>query len=322
LSGTINYFDDPLSNRTTRPAAPVFCLASAAMPTFTAWLAGVNETQFLYTDPAERSPPRFNRYRQDEAATGRHHRLHRPEQHPGRVIPFPRRISGAFPPPTVRGYSTLGLNGNLPQDLVTNKYQIIDNVVWIRGNHTTKFGFDVRRSQGNNLSAQNGRAAFVFQRHRHHAHQRLLRCRYAARLRHQQLAKSVRTQDLSTHLRLQRLCSGRLENSAHAYSEPRHPLRTQHAVHRSPQSAFELRSGERTGYVAGQNGGPSNVYHYDRNNFQPPCRPRLEGFAQLVVRAGFGIYGNSATTYNGVGSIYFNPPFRNRRLSTPRLLFR
>ena len=78
---------------------------------------------------------------------------------------------------------------------------------------------------------------------------------------------------------------------------------------RNQLSNFDLVTGQV--YVAGQNGGPSNVYQYDRNNFQPRVGLAWKPSHNLVVRAGFGFYGNSATTYNGIGSIYFNPPFRN-----------
>ncbi len=38
----------------------------------------------------------------------------------------------------------LGPNGNGPQSSIQNTYQIADNVTWIKGNHSFKFGFDGR----------------------------------------------------------------------------------------------------------------------------------------------------------------------------------
>ena len=39
----------------------------------------------------------------------------------------------------------IGLAVNLPQAQATNNYQLADNFGWIRGNHSMKFGFDIRR---------------------------------------------------------------------------------------------------------------------------------------------------------------------------------
>ena len=38
----------------------------------------------------------------------------------------------------------IGPNPNAPQQVVQNTYQIADNVTWIKGNHSMKFGFDGR----------------------------------------------------------------------------------------------------------------------------------------------------------------------------------
>jgi hypothetical protein len=40
--------------------------------------------------------------------------------------------------------TTIGPNANGPQDVVQNTYQIADNLTWIKGNHSLKFGFDGR----------------------------------------------------------------------------------------------------------------------------------------------------------------------------------
>jgi hypothetical protein len=40
---------------------------------------------------------------------------------------------------------SLGPDGNAPQSGIENNYQIVDNVTWIRGNHSFKFGGDFRK---------------------------------------------------------------------------------------------------------------------------------------------------------------------------------
>lgn len=64
--------------------------------------------------------------------------------------------SGAFTFPGVDSFPNLsfddlnflqvGPDPNAPQTTVQNLYQLVDNVTWVKGNHTIKFGFDGRKS--------------------------------------------------------------------------------------------------------------------------------------------------------------------------------
>ena len=50
-----------------------------------------------------------------------------------------------FPNIVLRDLGTqIGPNANAPQDVTQNTYQIADNLTWIKGNHSLKFGFDGR----------------------------------------------------------------------------------------------------------------------------------------------------------------------------------
>ncbi len=40
---------------------------------------------------------------------------------------------------------TIGPDGNAPQSTIQNMYQFTDNVSWVKGKHTWKFGFDGRK---------------------------------------------------------------------------------------------------------------------------------------------------------------------------------
>lgn len=42
--------------------------------------------------------------------------------------------------------TNIGPDGNAPQTTVQNIYQIVDNISWVKGNHTLKFGFDGRKA--------------------------------------------------------------------------------------------------------------------------------------------------------------------------------
>jgi hypothetical protein len=41
--------------------------------------------------------------------------------------------------------TNIGPDGNAPQSTVQNLYQFVDNISWVKGNHTFKFGFDGRK---------------------------------------------------------------------------------------------------------------------------------------------------------------------------------
>jgi hypothetical protein len=44
------------------------------------------------------------------------------------------------------GFIQVGPDPNAPQSTIQNLYQFVDNITWVKGNHTLKFGFDGRKS--------------------------------------------------------------------------------------------------------------------------------------------------------------------------------
>ena len=44
------------------------------------------------------------------------------------------------------GFIQVGPDPNAPQSAIQNLYQFVDNITWVKGNHTLKFGFDGRKS--------------------------------------------------------------------------------------------------------------------------------------------------------------------------------
>jgi Carboxypeptidase regulatory-like domain len=44
-----------------------------------------------------------------------------------------------------QGFINYGPDGNAPQSTLQNLYQLTDNITWVKGNHTLKFGFDGRK---------------------------------------------------------------------------------------------------------------------------------------------------------------------------------
>ena len=53
-----------------------------------------------------------------------------------------------------------GWEGELPQ--VGNTFQLADNLSWVKGNHTAKFGVDVRRSRFDQTLYYNVSGNFTF----------------------------------------------------------------------------------------------------------------------------------------------------------------
>ena len=72
-------------------------------------------------------------------------------------------LPGAFafglPPIRVSGYTLLGTSEWRPQYQVSQVYQLLDNLSWVRGKHTLKFGFEFKRALNNflDIKAPNGR---------------------------------------------------------------------------------------------------------------------------------------------------------------------
>lgn len=60
------------------------------------------------------------------------------------------------------GFVTIGGPTNLPQGRHDNNYNVVENMTWIHGSHTSKFGFDLRRVLFNSFFTSFGRGAFVF----------------------------------------------------------------------------------------------------------------------------------------------------------------
>lgn len=60
-----------------------------------------------------------------------------------------------------QGFSGIGSNG-LTQGDVINNYQITDSVAWVKGRHSTKFGFDARQSRMFLDSDNSPRGSFTF----------------------------------------------------------------------------------------------------------------------------------------------------------------
>ncbi len=72
---------------------------------------------------------------------------------------LPGTFAYGLPPIRVSGYTLLGTSEWRPQFQVSQVFQLLDNLSWIRGNHSLKFGFEYKRAMNDYLDvkAPNGR---------------------------------------------------------------------------------------------------------------------------------------------------------------------
>src|SRR6516164_9455173 len=78
------------------------------------------------------------------------------------LVPGPP-VTWGIPSVTFSNYSTFGDNSDGPYQNQNNTAQFIDNVSWIKGKHSFKFGFEYDRQNFNQLGNQYPRGQYVFQ---------------------------------------------------------------------------------------------------------------------------------------------------------------
>jgi hypothetical protein len=83
---------------------------------------------------------------------------------PGYVNGTVDALDSGLPRITVSGFSNFGLGAgtNMPQGRATNTYELSDDVTWTRGDHTFRFGGEVRREITNRFLNGNFRGAISF----------------------------------------------------------------------------------------------------------------------------------------------------------------
>ncbi len=69
---------------------------------------------------------------------------------------------GGLPTIVVGGFESLGAPTNEPRGRVSQAYQVVDTLVWIRGNHTLKAGVDYRRPLVRSYNDQFSRGRLTF----------------------------------------------------------------------------------------------------------------------------------------------------------------
>lgn len=239
-------------------------------------------------------------------------------------------LNGGVPQTVITGFSTIGGATNLPQDRRDNTYQFVDNLIWIGGNHTYKFGVDIRRFQSNLYLISNGRGTFNFNAPANSTTQPTSNYNFADLLLGIPASTSRNPRGPSTYSRT---------SSFNVYAQDdwklsprltlnlglRWELNTPMTERYDTIASFDAQTGQIR--VAGRDGVPRNLYKYDKNNFAPRVGFAWQPFgdAKWVVRGGAGVFYNVQPAGNGLLGMLFNFPFRlpqtfNSSRATPLLL--
>jgi hypothetical protein len=104
---------------------------------------------------------RTNRFQDDRALGNLVKELGLPQGGP-QGLAGPEFENTGLPQLRVTGYATLGGPTNLPQGRAVTNYNLVNTTTWIRGGHTIRMGFDLKRYIFNSWLTQFGRGDFFF----------------------------------------------------------------------------------------------------------------------------------------------------------------
>lgn len=216
---------------------------------------------------------------------------------------------------TITGYSPLGHEGNNPQNTVTNTFQILETVSYVRGPHLFKFGADIRAVQQNGFRDVQSRGLLNFSPF---------------------AFTGVALADLL--LGLPTVTGGaRVDNAQHLRGESYHffvndsfrvrqnltlSAGLRYEYNSPPVDAFDRAnlydSATQSLVPVGTAGMPRSGYESDKNNFAPRVGLAwtIGDEGNTVLRAGYGIYYDTSPLAPGE-ALYFNRPFFDFNLFFP-----
>ena len=209
---------------------------------------------------------------------------------------------------TVTGFSTLGDEGNNPQDSVTNVYQVLNNSNYISGKHLIKFGIDFRFSQQNAFRDVESRGRLQFSPFltltNNALADLLLGFPLLTSVAHVDNPQQIRTESYNFYVNDSFRVTPRLTlvgGLRYEYNSP--PVDKQDRA-----TIYDVAT--RSLVPVGTNGVPRSGFEPDRNNFAPRV-----GFAwsvgkdqATVLRAGYGVYYDQSPLAPAE-ALYFNSPF-------------
>jgi Carboxypeptidase regulatory-like domain len=238
---------------------------------------------------------------------------------PGAFLGYLANNTGV-PSTSVTGYSTLGGATNLPSNRLDTTYQLIDNMTWIKGKHSIKFGGDWRKFMSTNLQTSNGRGSLSFTGSAPGPTSGYPMADLLLGL------PTTTSRNPYSPWFYERL------GSASAFIQDDYKITPWLTLNIGLRYEFEGVISEKYGRMSSfdptvpggglrvedENGLGNTLYQPDYKNFAPRF-----GFAwqpthksSTVVRGGYGIFYNQTTTLNGFYTLATNAPFRDPQTFT------
>lgn len=241
-------------------------------------------------------------------------------------------FNNGAPQTTVTGYVVVGGPTNLPQGRHDNNYNLVENLTWVKGAHSLKFGFDFRHVLFNSFFTNFGRGAFVFDgTFTGNAVADLLLGlpRQADRNSGEPFHNAISTIS-GYYLQDNWKVTPRLtlDLGLRYELDPPPTERVNKIASFDPRTGTLLVAGGREAFVnpvtklleirARPDVG-RRLWDTDRNNFGPRAGLawRPFGGTSTVIRAGVGTFYNHQIVGNGITPLFRNSPFRQRQTSGP-----
>jgi hypothetical protein len=221
---------------------------------------------------------------------------------------------------TATGFSPLGDEFNNPQRSAVNTFQLLDNLNYVTGNHSLKFGFDFRDAEQNAFRDVQSRGFLNF------SDQFPLTGNALADLllgfpaltggAHVDNAQHLRTKSYNFYANDSWRAGARLTINAGL----RYELNTPPVDAEDRANVYDTAT--RTLVRVGTSGIPRGGYSADKNNFAPRVGLAwtIDKDEKTVLRAGYGVYYDQSALAPGE-ALYFNAPYFDLNLffSLPNL---
>lgn len=241
-------------------------------------------------------------------------------------------FNNGAPQISLTGYVTIGGPTNLPQGRHDNNYNYIENMTYIKGTHTMKFGVDVLHILFNSFFTSFGRGSFAFQpiftgnsvadmllglpqqadRNTGEPFHNAIANNYGVYFQDDWKITPKLTLNYGLRYDLDPPETERVNKIA-SFDPSTNTIKTAQGLRYSIDPKTGLLVGARDSSLG------EHMWDYDYNNFAPRVgiAYRPFGGTKTVVRAGFGSFYNHQITGNGITPLNRNSPFRNRSTAGP-----
>jgi hypothetical protein len=241
-------------------------------------------------------------------------------------------FNNGAPQTVVTGFATLGGPTNLPQGRHDNTYHYVENLTFISGSHTMKFGADIRRFLFNSFFTSFGRGSFNFDGRfsGNSVADLLLGIPFQGDRNLGEPFHNAKTFSSGYYFQDDWKVTPKLTlNLGLRYELNLPPIENIDKIASFDPTTNTIKiAGGKEAFISGgallirdRPGIGRRLWETDKNNFAPRLgiAYRPFGDTKTVVRAGFGTFYNLQIVGNGITPLSRNSPFRNRQTAGPFL---